>query len=76
MQQDYLNGGPTGNPSNGVIIENLLFENVTGTATSAAQDYYVLCGEGSCSELVFDGVSIEGGSVASSCNFPVTGCPS
>jgi Glycosyl hydrolases family 28 len=44
VQQDYLNGGPTGNPSNGVIIENLLFNNVTGIAASGATDYYVLCG--------------------------------
>ncbi|KAJ5493506.1 hypothetical protein N7539_002252 [Penicillium diatomitis] len=76
VQQDYLNGGPTGNPSNGVLIEGLVFENVTGTATSTAQDYYILCGDGSCSDFVFNDVSITGGSVANSCNFPASGCPS
>jgi polygalacturonase len=75
VQQDYLNGGPTGNPSNGVLIQDLLFQNVTGTATSTAQDYYILCGSGSCSDFTFTGVSITGGSVVSSCNFPASGCP-
>ncbi|EHK97785.1 putative endopolygalacturonase D [Glarea lozoyensis 74030] len=28
VQQDYLNGGPNGTPSNGVIIANVLFKNV------------------------------------------------
>ncbi|OOQ91517.1 putative polygalacturonase A precursor [Penicillium brasilianum] len=76
VQQDYLNGGPTGNPSNGVLIEGLLFQNVTGTATSTAQDYYILCGDGSCSDFTFTDVSITGGSVTSSCNYPASGCPS
>ena len=76
VQQDYLNGGPTGNPSNGVLIQNLLFENVTGTATAGARDYYVLCGDGSCEGLEFVDVNITGGGVKSSCNYPATGCPS
>ena len=61
IQQDYLNGGPTGIPSNGVIISNVLFSNVTGTAGSGAQDYYILCGSGSCSNFVFENVDIVGG---------------
>src|ERR1700730_10475093 len=65
VQQDYLNGGPTGIPSNGVIISNLLFQNLTGTAASSAEDYYVLCGSGSCSNFVFTDVAITGGGVAS-----------
>ncbi|CAK7235923.1 hypothetical protein SEUCBS140593_009445 [Sporothrix eucalyptigena] len=76
VQQDYLNGGPTGDPSNGVLIQNVLFQNVTGTANSTAQDYYVLCGDGSCSNFEFTEVSITGGGEASSCNFPSSGCPS
>lgn len=75
VQQDYLNGGPTGSPSNGVIISNLLFKNLTGTATARARDYYVLCGSGSCSNFVFTDVSITGGGVNSSCNYPASGCP-
>jgi polygalacturonase len=75
VQQDYLNGGPTGTPTNGVIISNLLFSNVTGTAVTGAQDYYILCGNGSCSNFVFDNVNIVGGSIPASCNYPSTGCP-
>ncbi|KAI9052344.1 hypothetical protein LZ554_003694 [Drepanopeziza brunnea f. sp. 'monogermtubi'] len=75
VQQDYLNGGPTGTPTNGVIIENVLFKNVTGTVTSDAINYYVLCGTG-CKNFVFEDVKITGGIAnGSSCNFPPTGCP-
>ncbi|KAL2127230.1 hypothetical protein VTI74DRAFT_11066 [Chaetomium olivicolor] len=75
VQQDYLNGGPTGDPSNGVLIENVLFKNVTGTATASAQDYYILCGNGSCSNFSFADVAVTGGGVANSCNYPTRGCP-
>jgi polygalacturonase len=75
VQQDYLNGGPTGTPTNGVTIAGLTFSNITGTATSTGEDYYILCGSGSCSDFTFSDVSITGGGVASSCNYPSTGCP-
>jgi polygalacturonase len=75
VQQDYLNGGPTGIPSNGVIISNLLFQNLTGTAAASGEDYYILCGSGSCSNFVFNDVDIVGGGKTSSCNFPPSGCP-
>ncbi|TGO56617.1 hypothetical protein BCON_0075g00070 [Botryotinia convoluta] len=75
VQQDYLNGGPTGEPTNGVTIENILFENVVGTTAASAKNYYVLCGEGSCSNIKFSGVKITGGANESSCNYPATGCP-
>nr|ASM94209.1 endopolygalacturonase [Evansstolkia leycettana] len=77
VQQDYLNGGPTGTPTNGVIIENLLFKNLVGTMAknSNARDYYILCGNGSCSNFVFENVHIVGGESASSCNYPASGCP-
>ncbi|KAG4413119.1 hypothetical protein IFR04_013736 [Cadophora malorum] len=74
VQQDYLNGGPTGTPTNGVTISGVTFENVTGTATSDATNYYVLCGTG-CSDFTFTDVSISGGGETSSCNFPSSGCP-
>ncbi|KUL85738.1 hypothetical protein ZTR_08527 [Talaromyces verruculosus] len=64
VQQDYLNGGPTGTPTNGVLIQNVQFQNVTGTVASSAQDYYVLCGDGSCSNFTFSGVAISGGGVS------------
>ncbi|KAL3420281.1 glycosyl hydrolase family 28 [Phlyctema vagabunda] len=75
VQQDYLNGGPTGEPTNGVKISGVSFTNVTGTATSDAINYYVLCGSGSCSDFTFTDVAISGGGDASSCNFPASGCP-
>lgn len=73
VQQDYLNGGPTGDPSNGVTIKNVEFVDVKGTM-SDGKDYYILCGDGSCSNFSFDGVSITGGS-GDSCNYPDSGCP-
>jgi polygalacturonase len=76
VQQDYLNGGATGDPTNGVTISGVSFENISGTATSDAYNYYILCGSDSCSDFTFTDVSITGGGETSSCNFPSTGCPS
>ena len=75
VQQDYLNSGSTGHPTNGVIFQNVLFENVTGTITEDAQKLNVLCGTGSCKNFRFSGVELQGSSAASSCNYPKTGCP-
>ncbi|KAH6880044.1 putative endopolygalacturonase D [Thelonectria olida] len=76
VQQDYLNGGPTGEPTNGVSISGITFEDVSGTATGSAYNYYVLCGDGSCSDFTYTDVSITGGSSGGSCNYPSSGCPS
>jgi polygalacturonase len=75
VQQDYLNGGSTGDPTNGVVIDGVTYSNVTGTATSTGMDYYILCESGSCEDCTFTDVDITGGGVASSCNYPSTGCP-
>lgn len=72
VQQDYLNGGPTGEPTNGVNISAITFENVTGTVESDAYNYYILCGDGSCSDFTFTDVDITGGK--ESCNFPTDTC--
>jgi polygalacturonase len=72
IQQDYLNGGPTGEPTNGVIIKDITMQNVMGTAQADAKDYYILCGEGSCSNFVFNNISIKGGT-NDTCNFHPTG---
>lgn len=72
IQQDYLNGGPTGEPTNGVNITGIVFENVTGTVQSDAYDYYILCGDGSCSDFSFTDVNITGGN--QSCNYPTSTC--
>lgn len=76
VQQDYLNGGATGDPTNGVTISGVTFSNVTGTVTSDGENYYVLCGSDSCSDFTFTDVAITGGGTTSTCNFPTTGCPS
>ncbi|KAI9642836.1 hypothetical protein NHQ30_008570 [Ciborinia camelliae] len=76
VQQDYLNGGPTGRPTNGVKISGVTFEGVTGTTKgSSAYDHYILCGSGSCTNFQFNDVKISGGGRSSKCNFPSTGCP-
>lgn len=67
IQQDYLNGGATGSPTNGVKISNVTFNNVHGTM-SKGKDYYILCGSGSCSGFTYTKVAITGGS-GDSCNY-------
>lgn len=74
VEQDYLNGGPTGVPTNGVKIDGVTFRDVRGTVSgSSAYDYYILCGNGSCSNFHFEAVYISGGE--KSCNYPPSGCP-
>lgn len=72
VQQDYLNGGPTGVPTNGVNITGLVFEDIQGTVESDGYNYYILCGDGSCSDFTFTNVAITGGQ--ESCNFPTSTC--
>ncbi|USP73522.1 glycoside hydrolase family 28 protein [Curvularia clavata] len=73
IQQDYLNGGPTGNPTNGVKIQNITMRNIKGTANEEARNYYILCGEGSCEGITIDDVDIRGGGKESLCNFRTEG---
>jgi polygalacturonase len=73
IQQDYLNGGPTGHPTNGVLIQNITVKNVTGTATEEGRNYYILCGEGSCKNITINDVDISGGGKPSACNFQTNG---
>ncbi|KAB5518212.1 putative polygalacturonase precursor [Coniochaeta sp. 2T2.1] len=76
IQQDYLNGGPTGVPTNGVLIEGVKLIDVKGTVVGEkAYDYYVLCGEGSCGGFVYEGVRVTGGGRGGRCNYPASGCP-
>ncbi|KAH0374614.1 kinase-like protein, partial [Aureobasidium melanogenum] len=72
IQQDYLNGGPTGVPTDGVVIKNITMSNIRGTAQTKARDYYILCGDGSCSNFTFNNIRITGGT-NSSCNIEPTG---
>ncbi|EXA30272.1 polygalacturonase [Fusarium oxysporum f. sp. pisi HDV247] len=75
VQQDYTNSRPTGNATNGVKISDIKFINITGSVSSAAQDWYILCGNGSCSGFTFSGNDFTGGK-AGSCNYPSNTCPS
>jgi polygalacturonase len=72
IEQDYENGSPTGKPTTGVPITNLKLNKVTGTVTSSAKDYYILCGSGACSSWAFSGVSVTGGK-SNSCNYKPSG---
>ncbi|KAE8386168.1 hypothetical protein ETB97_012730 [Aspergillus alliaceus] len=67
VQQDYKNGHPTGNPTNGVKVNDITFEKVTGTVTGSATDINILCGSGSCSNWTWTGNSITGGKKSSKC---------
>ncbi|KAF2827142.1 hypothetical protein CC86DRAFT_445948 [Ophiobolus disseminans] len=73
IQQDYLNGGPTGSPTNGVIIRDIKIRNVTGTVTEEGRNYYILCGAGSCKNITINDVDISGGGKPSACNFQTNG---
>lgn len=75
IEQDYLNGGPSGIATNGVYVANISFSNVKGWVVPEAMDYYILCGDGSCQDFTFENVDIYGGTEASSCNYPAGGCP-
>ncbi|KAG6019730.1 hypothetical protein E4U41_003128 [Claviceps citrina] len=44
IQQDYLNGRPTGKPTKGVPIKNLTVSKVTGNVKAGGTNVYVLCG--------------------------------
>jgi polygalacturonase len=73
VQQDYKNGGPTGNPTNGYKLSGITFRGITGTVASKAIPIYILCGQGSCSDITLDNVSLTGGK-PNSCNIAVSGC--
>jgi len=75
IQQDYLNGGPSGKASNGVKVANISFSNISGWVVPKAADYYIFCGDGSCEDFTFDNVRISGGTNTSRCNYPAEGCP-
>ncbi|KAM0797112.1 hypothetical protein BDR22DRAFT_899853 [Usnea florida] len=68
IEQDYENGKPTGSPSTGVPITDLVIESISGTVASSAQDVYILCGSSaSCSEWTWTGVDVVGGTMATTC---------
>lgn len=76
VQQDYENGSPTGEPGSDCPVSGITFEDITGT-TSGDDDsynYYVLCGDSSCSDFTWTNIDITGGS--ESCSPSGSICPS
>lgn len=67
IEQDYKNGGPTGEPSNGIPITDVTIDGVTGSVDDDAVPVYILCGSGSCSDWTFTGVDISGGEASDEC---------
>ncbi|KAL8420483.1 hypothetical protein RB594_003319 [Gaeumannomyces avenae] len=61
-EQDYKDGGPSGNPTAGVPITGLVISNVTGTMkNSKSVPVYIMCADGGCSNWTWTGVNISGG---------------
>ncbi|KAB2581238.1 putative extracellular protein [Lasiodiplodia theobromae] len=67
IEQDYENGSPTGEPTDGVPITGLTIDGVTGTVEDDATQVYILCADGACSDWTWSGVSITGGEASSKC---------
>ncbi|KAA8564839.1 hypothetical protein MFRU_008g03210 [Monilinia fructicola] len=64
IQQDYLNGSPTGKPTAGVPITDVTLSNVKGTVASSGTNVYVLCAK--CSGWSW-GVNVTGGKTSTKC---------
>jgi galacturan 1,4-alpha-galacturonidase len=73
IEQDYLNGGPTGKPTTGVPITQVTVDNVSGTVTSKGTNIYLLCGKGSCNNWTWNKVAVTGGKKSSACQNVPTG---
>ncbi|EQC34264.1 polygalacturonase [Saprolegnia diclina VS20] len=69
IEQDYLNGGPTGKPTNGVPITNVTLNKITGSVSSKATNTYILCAQGACSNWKFTGVAVTGGKASTKCSY-------
>ncbi|KAH8719178.1 glycoside hydrolase [Phaeosphaeriaceae sp. PMI808] len=67
IEQDYLNGGPTGTPTAGVPITDLTIQNVKGTVSSKATPVFILCAAGACSNWTWTGNSVTGGAKSLKC---------
>lgn len=67
IEQDYENGSPTGTPTAGVPITDLTVTGVTGTVDSDANNIYILCAKGACSNWTWNNVKVTGGKTDSKC---------
>ncbi|KAN0065991.1 hypothetical protein ACQY0O_000082 [Thecaphora frezii] len=71
IQQNYLNAGPTGEPTNGISLTNITLDNIHGYVSANATPVFLLCGEGSCRDWTWNKVDITGGVRYTECvNYP------
>ncbi|KAK7717212.1 hypothetical protein SLS57_006357 [Botryosphaeria dothidea] len=68
IEQDYENGSPTGDPTDGVPITGLTLNGVKGTVEDDATQVYILCADGACSDWTWESVSVTGGEASSKCS--------
>ncbi|KAF2007593.1 glycoside hydrolase family 28 protein [Amniculicola lignicola CBS 123094] len=67
IQQDYENGSPTGDPTTGITVSGVAFKDISGTVSSDAYNWYVLCGStSSCMGITWSGISLTGGKTSCS----------
>ncbi|KAJ8945272.1 hypothetical protein NQ318_016041 [Aromia moschata] len=69
IEQDYANGGPTGELVGNVPITNLQFYNIKGTVSSKAMPVYIYCADDACIGWNWSDIVISGGNQDSSCNY-------
>lgn len=75
VQQDYENGSPTGDPGSDCPVSGVTFSDITGTTSGDdAYNYYVLCGDGSCTDFTWTNIDVTGGQT--SCTPSGSICPS
>ncbi|KAI0181910.1 glycoside hydrolase family 28 protein [Hypoxylon sp. FL1284] len=68
VEQDYENGSPTGDPTDGVPVTQLTLRNVQGSVDDDATNVYILCASGACSDWDWSEVSVTGGKKSSKCS--------
>lgn len=60
-----MNVGLSCSPTTGVAITDLTVQDVTGSVTGKGKGVYILCGEGNCSDWIWEGVNVVDGGKAS-----------
>ncbi|XP_018324485.1 probable endopolygalacturonase B [Agrilus planipennis] len=61
IRGDYLNGGPTGQPTRGFELSHLTFRNIRGTVQSKGTNVYILLSDGVASNWTVENIGIVGG---------------
>lgn len=67
IEQDYLNGGPTGKPTDGVPITDVKMENVKGTVDKKGYNVKIVCAKGACEDWTWTAVEVSGGKSYAEC---------